>query len=202
MDLRTVEARILNEEPTGDVRSAALNTVNKDYTEGALDYTQMVQYIQSEHSPIRRIRIEIVCEPMNQFTSVHFRTHGTFQEHFVSTGRSDRTQKERSITDIKRHIIDTNPMALIDMMRSRLCKGKVSKDTYEWAVLIKEHLMETPMDTQKGCWLNVIGKMLVPNCVYRCGCPESRPCGLYSQAEAVDPVILRRAISYNNFMEV
>ena len=61
-----------------------------------------------------------------------------------------------------------NVQQLIDTMRKRLCKGCVSPETYDLAVDLKLALMKSEYIE--------LGEILVPNCVYRGGCPEFETC--------------------------
>ena len=59
--------------------------------------------------------------------------------------------------------------ALIDTMRKRLC-SQAAPETRAYAEDFKAKLHEIQPE---------IADVLVPNCVYRCGCPELHPCGMY-----------------------
>ena len=63
-----------------------------------------------------------------------------------------------------------NPQSLIDTMRKRLCY-KASPETRKYAEDLKLsfYLGQEPE----------MFEVLVPNCVYRGGCPEPEPCGWY-----------------------
>jgi hypothetical protein len=83
-------------------------------------------------------------------------------------------------------MMDINIQGLIDMARKRLCIGKVDKVTYAYMMEIKKELI------RKGGYYKVIGECLVPNCVYRGGCPEFKPCGRLDPEE-----MLNRYETYN-----
>jgi hypothetical protein len=154
-----------------------MNTINKKYDDGKeLTEDLFRRYIFSEHSPIRGIELRITLYDIPCSNSVHFARH-VHSIPYVSTNRPDRTGKERSIDDTCTHIMDINLQALIDMARKRLCIGKVDKVTYAYMLEIKKELI------RKGGYYKVIGECLVPNCVYRGGCPEFKSCGRLDSEE-------------------
>lgn len=61
--------------------------------------------------------------------------------------------------------------AAIDTMRKRLCH-QASAETRAYAEDFKAALRETEPE---------LSDVLVPNCVYRCGCPEMKSCGLWAR---------------------
>lgn len=62
-----------------------------------------------------------------------------------------------------------NIQNLIDTLRKRLCY-QASKETREYAEQLKKDIHEVEPE---------ISNVLVPNCVYRCGCPELVGCGYW-----------------------
>lgn len=62
---------------------------------------------------------------------------------------------------------EANAQALIDTMRKRLCR-RASPETRAYAEDFKRALREVEPE---------LSDVLVPNCVYRCGCPEMDCCG-------------------------
>jgi hypothetical protein len=87
----------------------------------------------------------------------------------VRTQRSDRTgiPRDKLPQDEPQTFVgEANTQHLIDTWRKRLCY-QASKETREHAEDFKEALM----------WVEPeISDVLVPNCVYRCGCPEMKMC--------------------------
>lgn len=170
-----VSIRIKNENWKRDLQEAAMNTVNKKWNEGKeLTEELFRKYIISEHSPIRAVDLRITLYDIPCANSVHFARH-VHAIHYVTTHRPDRTGQERSINDTCTHILDVNIQALIDMARKRLCIGKVDKVTYTYMLGIKKELINM------GSYYKVIGECLVPNCIYRGGCPEFKSCGFYEE---------------------
>lgn len=93
-------------------------------------------------------------------------------ECFVQSQRSDRTGIPRDKLPQDAPVAFTgeaNAQALIDTMRKRLC-FKAAKETREYALDLKRTLHDIEPE---------IANVLVPNCVYRCGCPEINGCGYW-----------------------
>lgn len=156
------------------IQEASMNTVNKKLDAGKEMTPELFRkYLISEHSPIRSMMLRIHLLDIPYYNSVHIARHHVGMTHYVTTHRPDRTGAERTIHDMVNHLMDINIQGLIDMARKRLCKGKCDKVTYEIMLAVKTELMNSQDD-----YLKVIGEMLVPNCIYRYGCPEFRSCGL------------------------
>ena len=123
----------------------------------------------SEHSPIRDIAIKWKWRNIKSWVATHWVRHKW--ECFVRTQRTDRTGIDRdelpqaSLVDFTG---DANVQALIDTMRKRLCR-QASIDTRHYAESLKVAIHEKEPE---------ISDVLVPNCVYRCGCPEPTKCGM------------------------
>ena len=101
---------------------------------------------------------------------MHSKTH--IWPSRVNTQRSDRTGVERDKKPQDAPVDftgDANAQHLIDTMRKRLC-GCASKETREYAEDFKAALWDVQPE---------LSDVLVPNCVYRCGCPEMRSCGMW-----------------------
>lgn len=118
----------------------------------------------AEHSPIRDIYIKWRWLGIPHWVVVHWVRHKW--EKFVATQRTDRT-------GIDRHTLsqdcpsdmtgEANVQHLIDTDRKRLC-FQASKETRE--------LAEDQKVTIKNEVDTYIADVLVPNCIYRGGCPE------------------------------
>ena len=193
-----VEVRIKNENWKKDLQEAAMNTINKKWDEGKeLTPELFKKYILSEHSPIRGVELRIIMTDIPYYNSVHFARH-VHSIPYVTTHRPDRTGQERSINDICTHIFDTNIQGLVDMARKRLCLDKCDKITYSFMKEIKQILINN-FDP----YLKVLGEMLVPNCIYRGGCPEFKSCGFDKKISHLcydDYNIKNRYLEYNNYM--
>lgn len=124
----------------------------------------------AEHSPIRNISIRFLWENIPYCIAMHWKTH-TWQSK-VNTQRGDRTgvdRGERKQTDPVNFIGEMNCQNEIDTMRKRLC---FMADA-ETRALAEDHKRALKAYEPE------LADVLVPNCVYRCGCPEIDGCGLW-----------------------
>lgn len=126
------------------------------------------QILLAEHSPIRDISIKWRWENMPHWVTVHWARHKW--EKFIRTQRSDRTGVDRAKLpqdEPQTFTGEANAQHLIDTMRKRLCY-KASPETREYAEDFKIALHKVEPE---------LSDVLVPNCIYRCGCPEMESCG-------------------------
>ena len=126
----------------------------------------------AEHEPIRDIWVKWKWRGIKYWIAMHWKTH--IWPSRVNTQRSDRTGVERDKKPQDSPVDftgDANAQHLIDTMRKRLC-GCASKETREYAEDLKVALWEVQPE---------LSDVLVPNCVYRCGCPEMRSCGMWKK---------------------
>ena len=124
----------------------------------------------AEHEPIRDIWVKWKWRGIKYWIAMHWKTH--IWPSRVNTQRSDRTGVERDKKPQDAPVDftgDANAQHLIDTMRKRLC-GCASKETREYAEDFKAALWDVQPE---------LSDVLVPNCVYRCGCPEMRSCGMW-----------------------
>lgn len=181
-----VEYRFLNSPH--DVQDGAWVTARK--TKGA-GFTPRVfsRYLVSEHSPIRRLVLAWRFRKMERRASSHFVRH-VHSPAFVGGSRPDWFENAPDTND---HLQDSNCQALIDLMRKRLC-FRPWKATREAAETLKRALMTSLREElgYVGQYYRVLGRVLVPNCVYRCGCPEGKKnCGFFQRF--VDEAMMRGA---------
>ena len=121
----------------------------------------------AEHSPIRDISIKWIWHDIKSWVATHWVRHKW--ECFVRTQRDDRTGEPRddkpqgALVDFTG---EANAQALIDTMRKRLCY-MAHRETRGYANALKAELYSVEPE---------ISDVLVPNCVYRCGCPEPNGC--------------------------
>lgn len=156
------------------VKNHCRTTDNKDFTEKEPTDEFKHKLLISEHSPIRLIEIDWSWEDIYSWVATHWSRHKF--EKFISTQRDDR--KEHAIprgempqnTPVK---FDgyANMQSLIDCFRKRLCY-QASPETRELAEDFKMALHETKPE---------LAEVLVPNCIYRTGCPEFRTCGYFQK---------------------
>ena len=186
-----IKIKFKNKDWIYDLQEAAMNTIGKKFEDGKkMTPTLFQKYLISEHSPIRAVNLRIILYNISAYTSVHFARH-VHSIPFVTSNRPDRKNQKRSVNDTVDHIFDINCQGLIDMMRKRLCKGQCAPDTYQTALQIKKTLMSS-----NDPYLQVLGKVLVPNGVYRRFCPEFKSCN-YCTSKITEFSAYQ---NYNNFI--
>ena len=147
----------------------------------------------AEHSPIRRISVSWVWQGIKSWIATHWSRHKW--ECFISTQRTDRTGTPRDKLPQDAPVIfvgEANVQALIDTMRKRSC-CQADRETRAYASDLKATLHIKQPE---------ISDVLVPNCVYRCGCPELESCDLFktwqmSCADIASTDIQKRYDAYN-----
>lgn len=126
----------------------------------------------AEHSPIRDISVRWKWDSIKSWIATHWSRHKW--DCFIQTQRSDRTGVERDGLPQGAEVMfrgEANAQHLIDTWRKRLCYT-ASRETREYAEDFKLALK----------WVEPeIADVLVPNCVYRCGCPEMQGCGTWGK---------------------
>jgi hypothetical protein len=141
----------------------------------------------SEHSPIRSMTVKWQWPDIPSWVATHFARHKF--EKFIKTQRTDRTGVDRNKLPQDAPVIMTceaNTQHLIDCARKRLCM-LASSETRRHMEDLKRTIHAVEPE---------ISDVLVPNCVYRGGCPE--PCGC-SWYEAI--CILQPKLSSTNIQE-
>lgn len=126
----------------------------------------------AEHSPIRDISVKWMWPDIKSWITTHWSRHKW--ECYIRSQRTDRTGIPRDKLPQDAAVTFTgeaNAQALIDTMRKRLCY-QASPETREYAEDLKATIRELEPE---------ISDVLVPNCVYRCGCPEMQSCGLWDK---------------------
>lgn len=154
------------------VKNHCRTTVNKKFTDNEPSEKFKRALLISEHSPIRLIEIDWSWERIKSWVSVHWTRHK--HEKFVSTQRDDRKEHDVSRDDMPQGtLVDmdnyANAQQLIDIFRKRLC-FQASPETREYAEDFKIALHTEQPE---------LSDVLVPNCIYRCGCPEFQQCGFF-----------------------
>ena len=157
------------------VQEAAWRTARKkdgDFFSPSLFYN----YLIAEHSPIRRFIVSWRYSKLPKRVSTHLARH-VHQLPFVSSTRPDWFN-DHDKDEYVDHTQDANAQALIDMARKRLCY-RAWRPTQEVVEGIKYSLMMSSNN-----YLVSLGQVLVPNCVYRGGCPEGkRSCSWFKRKE-------------------
>lgn len=141
----------------------------------------------AEHSPIRSISVKWKWPGIKSWVATHWVRHKW--ECFVRSQRSDRTGVDRDKLPQDAPVDFTgeaNAQAMIDTMRKRLCY-QASPETREYAEDLKAKLRDAQPE---------LSDVLVPNCVYRCGCPEMQSCGLWdSMVKQTEGAVLSHHIN-------
>ena len=150
----------------------------------------------SEHSPIRAMSVKFMWRDIKYWVAMHWKTH--HWESRVDSQRNDRQSRydrEKAPQDAPVDFYgDPNIQHTIDTWRKRLC-FQASSDTRKYAEDFKKALKDVEPE-----WADV----LVPNCVYRCGCPEPNGCEYYNWLIAQNPKIASTNIQerYDAYNEV
>lgn len=118
-----------------------------------------------EHTPIRRISISFMWKSIAYWVAMHLKTPVWYS--VCTTQRNDRQQRYDRGKAPQDAPVDftgeTNPQHLIDTSRKRLCY-QASKETRE---LWEDYKVTIHNDVDE-----YVSWAMVPNCVYRGGCPE------------------------------
>ena len=147
-----------------DVKNTCRTTVNKDHTDNEPSDKFKHDILITEHSPIRLISIRFIFKGIKSWVATHFSRHKW--ECFISTNRSDRIGKDRGTLSQDSPVNldgEANAQALIDTSRKRLCFEASTETRREWEQL-KKDIFKAGEEELSNC--------LVPNGIYRGGCPE------------------------------
>lgn len=160
-----------------DVKNACRTTVNKEPTSNVPSEEFKRKLLISEHSPIRLITIRWRWETIKSWVATHFSRHWLGWDKFISTQRNDRVDnnidRNKSPQDtIVSMDVNANAQSLINVSRVRLCY-QASDETRLYMEDVKKAI--------KDAGQKELSDVLVPNCIYRGGCPEFTPCGYYGK---------------------
>jgi hypothetical protein len=153
-----------------NIKNKCRTTVNKSYSYAKTTTEFKKQLLISEHSPIRLLTVDWSWKGIPSWVATHWSRHKF--EKFISTQRSDRTGVDRN--ELPQGALvnfdgNANAQNLIDVWRKRLCFCSAD-ETRKLAESFKIELHDLEPE---------LANVLVPNCVYRCGCPEFKPCGYW-----------------------
>ena len=160
------------------VKNHCRTTVGKNFTENEPGSEFKKKLLLSEHSPIRLLQVDWSWKGIKSWVATHWTRHKW--ECFVSTQRDDRTttvnqthqSRDKAPQDTPVNFDGyANAQHLIDTFRKRLCFC-ASAETRKLAEDLKIELHKLEPE-----WADV----LVPNCLYRCGCPEFNTCGYWEK---------------------
>lgn len=156
------------------VKNHCRTTDNKDFTEKNPTDTFKKKLLMSEHTPIRLLEFDWSWKDIPYWVSTEWSRHKF--EKFISSQRDDRLIDDTPRAEKPQGALVNfdgyaNMQSLIDSFRKRLC----FKATPEARGLAEDfkltlHLMY-PSEAD----------VLVPNCIYRGGCPEFTSCGFYKR---------------------
>lgn len=152
------------------IKNHCRTTDNKDFTEKDATENFKKKLLISEHSPIRLLEFDWSWKSICYWLSTEWSRHKF--EKFISSQRDDRLIDDTPRGDKPQKApvnFDgyANMQNLIDAWRKRLC-GAATYEARELAVDFKAELHKThPLESD----------VLVPNCIYRMGCPEFQCCG-------------------------
>lgn len=127
----------------------------------------------SEHDPIRDIIIKFRWRDIFYWVAMHYKTHiWRSRTDSQRNDRQERYDRNKAPQDAPVDFIgDPNVQHLIDTSRKRLCRQAAEETREYW-----EALKVTVHDPEPE-----ISDVMVPNCVYRCGCPEMKRCGYWQE---------------------
>lgn len=133
----------------------------------------------SEHEPIRGIEVRFRWRSIPYWVAMHFKTH--IWRCRTNSQRNDRQTKYDRTKAPQGAPVDLvgsmNGQHHIDTARKRLCR-MAAPETRHYMEDYKRVLREVEPQ---------ISDVMVPNCIYRCGCPESAGCGWYQAMVAKHP---------------
>ena len=186
-----------------DVVNDCRLTVGKD----ALDHGPSDKFKRSiliaEHTPIRMVSIRWRFVGIKSWIATHFARHMFYKN--VQSQRDDRTgvDRNKSPQDAPVNMVcELNGQNWIDVSRKRLCHQAHTETRTAWEQVLEEVKKIEPE----------LYNVCVPNCVYRCGCPEQTTCGLYAafnlwcirtynHSAGEFPTIWERYCAYHKFEE-
>lgn len=148
-------------------------TVKKEHSEKDATGNFKKKLLISEHSPIRILTFDWTWNGIKYWVSTEWSRHKF--EKFITSQRNDR-QKDYDRNKAPQDSLvnfdgNANMQNLIDSFRKRLC-FMATKEARELAEDFKSELSKTNREESD---------ILVPNCIYRCGCPEFKACGFFDK---------------------
>lgn len=155
-----------------NVKNKCRTTVNKEYTETDPSSSFKIRLLIAEHSPIRLLNIDWSWNGIKYWVSTEWSRHKF--EKYISTQRTDRVGVNRDDKPQSSEVnFDgyANAQNLIDAWRKRLC-FQATKEARELAEDFKFELHNAEPE---------IADVLVPNCIYRGGCPEMQQCKFFKK---------------------
>lgn len=176
-----------------EIKNQCRHTDNKEDTDIPATKGFIKKVLISEHSPIRLARVKWSWDGIKSWVSVHFARHWLGWEKWVSTQRTDRTgvDRDKSTQDTPVNMdIEANAQALINVSRYRLCK-QASKETREYMMDLKTSIKNSGQEE--------LSDVMVPNCIYRMGCPEFNMCDNLMKFESW---LIDKGYSYGDLLNI
>lgn len=158
-----------------DVKNECRNTVNKERSAVPAKDEFKFNLLISEHSPIRLIDVKWRWVGIKSWIATHFARHWLGWDKWIGTQRDDRTGVDRNKAPQDTPVNydgKANAQSLINVARYRLCVGSAHKETREYMEDLKQQIMKVEPQ---------LAKVMIPNCIYRMGCPEFQCCGLINE---------------------
>jgi hypothetical protein len=153
------------------VKNHCRTTVGKEFTENEPTTEFKKKLLISEHSPIRLLEFDWSWKGIKYWVSTEWSRHKF--EKFITSQRNDRQGNYDRNAARQDSLVNfdgfANMQSLIDAWRKRLCY-QATKEARNLAEDFKSELSKTNKEE---------ADILVPNCVYRCGCCEIKPCGFF-----------------------
>jgi len=153
------------------VKNHCRTTVSKEFTENVPSDLFKKKLLISEHSPIRLLEFDWSWKSIKYWVSTEWSRHKF--EKFISSQRNDRQDKYDRNAARQDSLVNfdgyANMQNLIDAWRKRLC----FMATNEARDLAEDFKIELRKDNP------IESDVLVPNCIYRGGCPEFTCCGYW-----------------------
>ena len=153
------------------IKNHCRTTVGKEATDKGTTEDFKKKLLLSEHSPIRLLEVDWSWKGIKYWVSTEWSRHKF--EKFIKSQRNDR-QKQYDRNGARQDTaVDfdgyANAQNLIDAWRKRLC-FQATQEARELAEDFKKELSKHQPE---------LAGVLVPNCIYRGGCPEFHPCGFF-----------------------
>ena len=156
------------------VKNHCRTTDNKGFTEKEPTGEFKHKLLISEHTPIRLLEFDWSWHGIPYWVSTEWSRHKF--EKFISSQRDDRliddTPRGKKPQEAPVNFDGyANMQNLIDAWRKRLCY-KATPEARKLAEDFKIVLRQTA---------KLEASVLVPNCIYRMGCPEFKSCGFFDR---------------------
>jgi hypothetical protein len=173
--MKTKFNAVPNEETWIRTKNHCRTTDNKDFTEKSPTGTFKRKLLMSEHTPIRLLEFDWSWKGIPYWLSTELSRHRW--EKFISSQRDDRLiddtpRAEKPQGALVNYDGFANMQNLIDVARKRLC--------YKATTEARELIEDFKLSLFDEGFMNE-SEVLVPNCIYRGGCPEFTSCGLYKR---------------------